>query len=63
MHIMANSLDTVAIVGCGVIGAGWATHFLAQGYTVIATDPGDGAEGDAGGGVRAVGRVLHSRHG
>lgn len=41
---MANELDTVAIVGGGVIGAGWATHFLARGYRVIATDPGDGAK-------------------
>lgn len=37
-------MDTVAIVGCGVIGAGWATHFLARGLRVVATDPGDGAE-------------------
>src|SRR5262245_8318262 len=41
---MANELNTVAIVGCGVIGAGWATHFLARGYRVVATDPGAGAE-------------------
>jgi carnitine 3-dehydrogenase len=41
---MANTSTTIAIVGCGVIGAGWATHFLAQGFSVVATDPGDGAE-------------------
>lgn len=41
---MGNQRDTVAIVGCGVIGAGWATHFLARGFRVIATDPGAGAE-------------------
>ena len=34
----------IAIVGTGVIGAGWATHFLAHGFDVIATDPADGAE-------------------
>ncbi|BCQ29738.1 3-hydroxyacyl-CoA dehydrogenase (plasmid) [Caballeronia sp. NK8] len=34
----------VAIVGAGVIGAGWATHFLARGFSVTATDPGAGAE-------------------
>ena len=34
----------IAIVGTGVIGAGWATHFLAQGFAVTATDPADGAE-------------------
>jgi hypothetical protein len=41
---MASDLDTIAVVGCGVIGAGWATHFLAQGYRVVATDPGEAAE-------------------
>jgi 3-hydroxyacyl-CoA dehydrogenase len=41
---MASDLDTIAVVGCGVIGAGWATHFLAQGYRVVATDPGEGAK-------------------
>jgi 3-hydroxyacyl-CoA dehydrogenase len=41
---MANISTTIAVVGCGVIGAGWATHFLAQGFRVIATDPGEGAE-------------------
>ena len=34
----------IAIVGTGVIGAGWATHFLAHGFDVIATDPAEGAE-------------------
>ena len=34
----------VAVVGTGVIGAGWATHFLAHGFAVTATDPGQGAE-------------------
>ncbi|MEJ8823029.1 3-hydroxyacyl-CoA dehydrogenase NAD-binding domain-containing protein [Variovorax humicola] len=34
----------IAVVGTGVIGAGWATHFLAQGFEVIATDPAPGAE-------------------
>jgi carnitine 3-dehydrogenase len=41
---MANSSNHIAIVGSGVIGAGWATHFLARGFKVKATDPGDGAE-------------------
>ncbi|WP_158737139.1 L-carnitine dehydrogenase [Alteribacillus sp. YIM 98480] len=36
--------QTVAVVGTGVIGAGWITRFLAQGFNVIATDPADGAE-------------------
>ncbi|MFQ5958614.1 MAG: L-carnitine dehydrogenase [Alphaproteobacteria bacterium] len=29
----------VAIVGTGVIGSGWAAHFLARGLEVVATDP------------------------
>jgi len=34
----------IAVVGTGVIGAGWATHFLARGFDVTATDPAAGAE-------------------
>src|SRR3954464_7277008 len=34
----------VAIVGTGTIGASWATHYLAQGLHVTATDPSPGAE-------------------
>jgi len=41
---MGNTTIKVAIVGTGVIGAGWATHFLAQGFEVAATDPAVGAE-------------------
>lgn len=29
----------VACVGAGVIGGGWAAHFLARGYDVTAWDP------------------------
>lgn len=35
---------TVAVIGTGVIGASWAAYYLAQGFTVIASDPADGAE-------------------
>jgi carnitine 3-dehydrogenase len=35
---------TVAVVGTGVIGAGWAAHFLRTGYDVVAWDPGPGAQ-------------------
>ena len=38
------SIDRIAIVGTGTIGASWATHFLARGFDVVATDPGPGAE-------------------
>ncbi|RSL33083.1 L-carnitine dehydrogenase [Salibacterium salarium] len=35
---------TVTIVGTGVIGVGWITRFLANGFDVIATDMAEGAE-------------------
>ena len=38
-----ESVGTVAVVGTGVIGAGWAAHFLRMGFDVAAWDPGDGA--------------------
>ncbi|BBU31387.1 3-hydroxyacyl-CoA dehydrogenase [Burkholderia sp. THE68] len=41
---MTDTAGHIAIVGAGVIGAGWATHFLARGFSVTATDPGAGAE-------------------
>src|ERR1700754_4128969 len=39
-----NSVQRVAIVGTGTIGASWATHYLARGFDVTATDPAPGAE-------------------
>ncbi|OAJ58965.1 3-hydroxyacyl-CoA dehydrogenase NAD-binding domain-containing protein [Paraburkholderia ginsengiterrae] len=41
---MTKPTVNIAIVGTGVIGAGWAAHFLARGFAVTATDPADGAE-------------------
>jgi carnitine 3-dehydrogenase len=38
-------IDRVAIVGTGTIGASWATHYLARGLHVTATDPAPQAEG------------------
>ena len=35
---MAKSIDTVAIIGTGVVGASWAALFLAKGLKVVATD-------------------------
>jgi carnitine 3-dehydrogenase len=35
---------TVTCVGAGVIGGGWAAHFLGRGYRVVAWDPGADAE-------------------
>ena len=40
----AAGVRRVAVVGTGVIGAGWAAHFLARGLDVVATDPSPGAE-------------------
>lgn len=34
-----NDVDTVACVGIGTIGGGWAAYFLARGYRVKAWDP------------------------
>lgn len=41
---MSNKVRTVAVVGCGVIGMGWAALFLSRGLKVIISDPADGAE-------------------
>lgn len=38
------TVQRVAIVGTGTIGASWATYYLARGFDVTATDPGPGAE-------------------
>jgi len=37
-------VQTVSVVGCGLIGASWALHFLVRGLDVVACDPSDGAE-------------------
>src|ERR1700758_1871159 len=39
-----ETVQRIAIVGTGTIGASWATHFLARGFDVTATDPAPGAE-------------------
>jgi carnitine 3-dehydrogenase len=41
---MANEIKTCAVIGTGVIGAGWAARFLAHGLDVVAWDPGPDAE-------------------
>ena len=38
-----ETVRTVAVVGTGVIGAGWAAHFLRMGYDVVGWDPDSGA--------------------
>lgn len=44
MHLDPASVERVAIIGTGVIGSGWAAHFLRQGLEVMAFDPAPGAE-------------------
>jgi carnitine 3-dehydrogenase len=39
-----TSIRKIAVVGTGVIGAGWATRCLVRGIDVVATDPGPDAE-------------------
>ncbi len=39
-----SAIGCVAVVGTGVIGASWASLFLAWGLDVVATDPAPGAE-------------------
>jgi carnitine 3-dehydrogenase len=39
-----RTIKRVAVVGTGVIGASWASYFLAQGLEVSCTDPSSGAE-------------------
>ncbi len=42
---MLQDIKTVALVGTGVIGAGWAARFMFHGLDVIATDPSADAAG------------------
>ncbi|GHI00806.1 L-carnitine dehydrogenase [Neobacillus kokaensis] len=46
MFIKGNEIKTVAIVGTGVIGAGWAARLLHRGMNVIAVNPRKTAEDD-----------------
>jgi carnitine 3-dehydrogenase len=41
---MTTPITRIAIIGAGVIGASWATAFLARGMDVVASDPARGAE-------------------
>ena len=40
-----DAVRTVAVVGVGVIGGGWAAHFLRMGFDVVGWDPGPSADG------------------
>lgn len=37
--VTPDAVQTIAVVGTGTIGAGWAVHFLRKGYDVVAYDP------------------------
>ena len=39
-----SDIHRVAVIGTGVIGAGWVSYFLARGLEVVATDPAPAAE-------------------
>lgn len=41
---MASAIRTVGVIATGVIGASWASLFLAKGLKVIVTDPAPGAK-------------------
>jgi carnitine 3-dehydrogenase len=41
---LPGEVTRVAVVGTGLIGAGWAAFFLSRGLDVAATDPAPGAE-------------------
>ncbi len=43
MSEATNSIEKVAVIGTGLIGAGWTTIFLANGLEVLAIDPSPGA--------------------
>ena len=42
-RVAPDQVRTVTVVGTGVIGGGWAAHFLRRGFDVVAWDPGPGA--------------------
>ncbi len=42
-RVEPHAVRTVTVVGTGVIGGGWAAHFLRRGYDVVAWDPGPDA--------------------
>src|SRR5438067_11951289 len=44
---LSKPIRRVAVVGTGVIGASWVTHYLSRGFEVVATDPAPNAESNA----------------
>lgn len=58
---MNKSIKNIAVVGCGVIGASWAAYFLAKGFSVAATDPGEQAEHNLRKWIRAFWPTLEQQ--
>ncbi|TAL87195.1 MAG: 3-hydroxyacyl-CoA dehydrogenase [Candidimonas sp.] len=58
---MNQPITNIAVVGCGVIGASWAAYFLAKGFSVAATDPGERAEHNLRKWVRAFWPTLEQQ--
>ena len=55
-----RTIQRVAVVATGVIGASWAAHFLAQGLYVVATDPSPDAEERLHADIDAIWPTLES---
>jgi 3-hydroxyacyl-CoA dehydrogenase len=53
-----NPIHRIAIVGTGVIGASWASYYLAHGFDVVATDPAPNAEANLRNYVKAYWEPL-----
>ena len=53
-----DNVQSVAVVGAGLIGASWAAYFLSRGLAVHATDPAVGAEGRLRESLRAAWPAL-----
>jgi carnitine 3-dehydrogenase len=43
-NLPPENVGTVAIIGAGTIGAGWAAHFLSRGHNVLVWDPDAGTQ-------------------
>jgi len=58
---MAKPIERVAIVGAGVIGAGWAARFLGAGLDVTAWDPAPDATDKARASIEIAWRAMSRR--
>ena len=58
-HIAPEQARTVAIVGAGLIGSGWAAYFLARGLAVRVHDPSEAAASAVPAHVRTAWPAMH----